>query len=249
MTLIGGSSEVKTIAVGVLLAALYAVLAAVPLTPFIGASSLLSLAILIAPLFGLLLGPWKGLVFGFLGGITATMVSTLTLGGGVYLLLLPTILGPGLAGLFVGLSLHPRTQIGVYRVPGPILTALYLVFIILLYEIPNFSAWWFMLPYILAAVVAFALQFKKVNFNPLSEGVKKYLQLFPLTLIGAMVDHSMMAMGAVYILEIPAIEFGLFIFPIMIIERISAIIISAIVASVIITVFQTEEWIYNPEAD
>ena len=247
MTLVGGSSNVKIIVVGVLLAALYAVLAAIPLSPFIGATSLLSLAILIAPLFGLLLGPWRGFVFGLVGGLTATIVSIFTIGGGVYLLLPPTILGPALSGLFVGLSISPTTQLGGVRIPGPVLTVIYLTVIIILYEIPNNTAWWFMLPYMLAALVAFLLQFRYVVFDSTREGVLKFLQLFPLTLIGAMVDHSMMAMSAVYILHIPPIEFGIIIFPIMVLERISAIIISAIVASVIITVFQTEDWIYNPQ--
>jgi len=60
MELFGTSSETKKIAVGVILIALYAILALLPMSGFIGAaglSSILSFAICVAPLMGIILGP------------------------------------------------------------------------------------------------------------------------------------------------------------------------------------------------
>jgi len=238
MVLIGADSDTKKISVGIILVALYAVLALIPMSGFIGAaglSSILSFAICVAPLLGIILGPWRGFGFGFIAGIVGTIVS-LPLGGGVFLLIPTTILGPAIAALFTGLSLRRTTIVVNHSIPGPLFTALYLVIIILLYEIPKYETWWFMTPYMLAVVVALVLQVKKFEFNP----KQSYLQLIPLTFLGAMLDHSMMAMGSVYLLDLPAALFGFGIFPVMIIERIIAALLGALLGFMILKIFGEE---------
>ncbi|MFW9767309.1 MAG: hypothetical protein ACFFF9_09905 [Candidatus Thorarchaeota archaeon] len=238
MILIGKPSETKKITVGIILIALYAVLALLPMSGFIGPagfSSILSFAICVAPIMGILLGPWRGFGFGLIAGLTATMVS-LPFGGGVYLYIPTTIVGPAVAALFTGLSLKRTTKVANTTIPGPLVTAIYLVIIIILYEIAVFEAWWFMLPYMLAAILAIVFQVKMFEFDP----KKSYLQLIPFTFLGAMLDHSVMAMGSVYLLEIPAVVFGYAIFPAMLVERTIATLLGALLGFIILKVFGEE---------
>ena len=232
MELLEISSETKRVAVGVILAALYAVLAVLPLSAFIGAASIISFAICIAPIFGIILGPVRGFAFGLIGAILATIL-LMVMPANLYLVIPTIILGPAIAGLFTGLMVHRKTKF------GPLITALYFMAIIILFLIPRPGAWIFMTPYILALVVALALQFVGVGFDLTKVGVTKYLQILPYTFVGAMLDHSMMAMGSVYILQL---ESGLFIgiFPLMVVERAIATILGAIVAWVVLTVLQGE---------
>ncbi len=238
MELFGTASQTKKVAVGVILITLYAILALLPMSGFIGAaglSSILSFAICVAPLIGIILGPWRGFGFGLIAGIVATMVS-LPIGGGVYLIIPTTIVGPAVAAFFTGLSLKRSTKVANTEIPGPLLTMIYLIIVIGLYEIVDYEAWWFMLPYMLAAVVALVLQIMKFEFDP----NRTYLQLVPFTFLGAMLDHSMMAMGSVYLLQIPAGVFGFVIFPAMLVERTIATLLGALLGFIILKVFGEE---------
>ncbi len=238
MELIEPSGDTRKVSVGVILVALYAILAILPMSTFIGAggiTSALSFAVCIAPLLGFMLGSVRGFVYGFIAGIIGTFV-LLPFGGGVFLFLPPTILGPAIAGLFTGLLLKGETKI------GPLLTAGYLLVIIILFEIFKFEAWWFMLPYMLAAIIAVVLQFKEITFDWNRTGISKYLQLIPYMFVGVMLDHSMMAMGSVFLLDLPAVvgfSFAL-IFPLMILERVVATILASIVGFIILSYFGTE---------
>ncbi len=235
MTLLPTNSNTKILVVGVMLAAVYAVGNLIAISGFIGASGVvasISLAIVIAPLFGILLGPYRGGMFGLIAGFLGAYISTFV--AGVSLVVPTVILGPAISGVLTGLCMRRKS----YRLPGPLLTAIYLSVIIVLYLIPNASAWWFILPYALAVVVSLALQLTDIRFNPSSQGLVEYAQLIPLTFIGTITDFSMMTMGAVYILNIPAIVFGTIIFPAMLIERTIATIGSAIVASLVLIAFQ-----------
>jgi hypothetical protein len=101
------------------------------------------------------------------------------------------------------------------------------------------DAWIFMTPYILAVIVALGLQIVGIEFNLDKTGATKYLQILPFTFLGAILDHSMMAMGSVYLLGLDA---GLFIgiFPLMVIERTIATIVGAIVGFIVLTVLRSE---------
>ncbi len=231
----GGTSTTKQYAVGVILAAVYGVSALIPISAFLGSAgplAQLTLTICIAPLFGILLGPTRGFIFGLIGGVITAFLP------GVALLVPTVILGPALSGLLTGLCLQPNTQLRSIRIPGPLLTALYLSIIMIFYLIPNYGAWWFMVYYGLAVLVAVSLQFEGFRFDSGKQGYKRFLQLIPLALIGTITDFSMMTMGAVYILVIPAEVFGFVVFPFMLVERSTATIISAILATVVLSAFK-----------
>jgi hypothetical protein len=238
LELLETTSETKQVAIGVILAALYAVLAILPLSAFIGAASIISFAICIAPIIGIILGPLRGFAFGLMGGVLATLVLMVT-PFNLYLIMPTIILGPAIAGLFVGLSTRRITELGGMKIPGPFVTALYLLVIITLFLVARLEAWLFMTPYILAVVVALVLQVVGIEFDLDKEGTSKYLQIIPFTFLGAILDHSMMAMGSVFLL---GLEAGLFIgiFPLMLLERTIATIVGAIVGFIVLTVLRSE---------
>ena len=120
------------------------------------------------------------------------------------------------------------------------MTSLYFVLIIVLFLIPNSVTWWFITPYILAALIALALQFKEIDIKTESAGPLRYLSIILLAIIGTFADFSMMTIGAVYILAIPAEVFGFVIFPIMLVERTVAVIVSVIVLSVVLKTFKDQ---------
>lgn len=157
----------------------------------------------------------------------------------LYLIMPTIILGPALAGLFVGFSIRKLTKVANTTIPGPFFTAIYLLGIITLFLFSRWQAWFFMTPYALALVVALVLQFVGIEFDLDKKGAYKYLQILPFTFIGAMVDHSMMAMGSVYLLGLEA-DLFIGIFPLMLIERTIATIIGAIVGFVVLTVLRGE---------
>jgi len=233
-------SSSRIIAVGAILSAVYAITVLLPMSQFIGAGSgsILSFAICIAPLFGLVLGPRYGFAFGGIAAILATIVSIQF--GSLYLLVPTIILGPAISGLLTGLCLRPITDFQGIKVPGPIITAMYLFLVVLLYLLPLYEAWWFILPYVLAAVVAIILQLSRFRFDSAASFSRIPLQILPLTLIGSFADFSMMTLGSVYILGLDAFVFGSLIFPVMLIERTVSVIISAIIAGVLFTAFRNE---------
>jgi len=233
-------SSSRIIAVGAILSAVYAITVLLPMSQFIGAGSgsILSFAICIAPLFGLVLGPRYGFAFGGIAAILATIVSIQF--GSLYLLVPTIILGPAISGLLTGLCLRPITDFQGIKVPGPIITAMYLFLVVLLYLLPLYEAWWFILPYVLAAAVAIILQLSRFRFDSAASFSRIPLQILPLTLIGSFADFSMMTLGSVYILGLDAFVFGSLIFPVMLIERTVSVIISAIIAGVLFTAFRNE---------
>lgn len=233
-------SKTKAYAVGVMLAAIYGVLILIPMSAFVGALGIatggIPVAICVVPLFGIMLGPTKGLTFGLVAGIVAAFLALVV---APISLAVPTmLLGPAVSGSFTGLCLRRTTRFGSMRVPGPIITALYLLTVILLYEVPNSAAWWFMTPYVLALVIALVLQVKSIDYSQGLAGARKYLQLVPLVLIGTMTDFSMMTMGAVYILGIPADVFGFVVFPLMLAERTVAVIVGSFLAALMLATFR-----------
>jgi hypothetical protein len=230
----------KITAVGAILSAVYAIAVLLPMSQFIGtgSGSILSFAICIAPLFGLVLGPRYGFAFGGIAGILATIVSIQF--GALYLLVPTIIIGPALSGLLTGLCLQPATSFRGIEVPGPMIAAAYLLIVILLYLLPLYEAWWFILPYALAALVAVVLQVSKFRFDSTASFSRIPLQILPLTLIGSFADFSMMTLGSVYLLGLDAFVFGTLIFPVMLLERIISVIISAIIAGVLFTAFRNE---------
>jgi hypothetical protein len=234
LTYVKGHQETLLFAIGAILAALYGLGSLIPFSVFIGGEATISVTLLIAPLFGILLGPWRGGFFGLVGGTIAFMVGG---SGGLYQLIPFLFLAPAISGLLTGLCAHP--QQGSLRIPGGFLTGVYLTVIIILYEIVDFEGWWFMSYYFAAVIAALALQMSdsSLDFNELREN--RVLRLILLSIIGTVTDFSLMTMGAVYIFEIPALTFGFVVFPLMLFERSTAIVVSVILAIAIARSFPT----------
>ena len=96
-----------------------------------------------------------------------------------------------------------------------------------------------MLPYMLAVGIALILQFLNIQFDLSRDGANGFLQLVPFTFVGAMLDHSMMAMGSVFLLDLPALGPFSFatIFPLMILERLVATVLAALVGFIVLRYF------------
>ena len=234
LTYLEGHQDSVLFAIGAILAALYGLGSLIPFSVFIGGAATISLTLLVAPLFGILLGPWRGGYFGLVGGTIAFAVGG---SGGLYQLIPFLFLAPAISGLLTGLCAHP--QQASRRIPGGFLTAAYLVSIIILYEVVDFDGWWFMSYYFVAVIAAIVLQMSSssLDFDELREN--KIARLVLLAIVGAITDFSLMTMGAVYILQIPALTFGFIIFPLMLFERSTAIVASVIIALAIVRAFPT----------
>ncbi len=227
LELAGMPARSRVIAVGSLLAALYAVTVMVPISAFIGASSVMSASIFIAPLFGVILGPRYGGAFGLVAGVLAAFVSSQF--GGLYLIVPTIILGPAVSGLLTGLCLRPKTMVRGVAVPGPLLTALYLLMVIAIYLVTYYEAWWFVAPYAFTTAVALLLQ-RTGTGGGVSPTYGAHLRLVALMLVGTMTDLSMITLGAIYLLDLPASVYGYVILPVMLLERTAAVIMSTLIA-------------------
>ncbi|MFW9908659.1 MAG: hypothetical protein ACFFEF_08790 [Candidatus Thorarchaeota archaeon] len=240
-----GRMDTKFWAIGAILAALYGIGSLIPVSGFIiagGISASISLTLLIAPLFGIILGPWKGGAFGLIGGIIATALGG---SGGLFLAIPFLFLSPGISGVLTGLCVKP--EMGNRWVPGAGITAIFISLIMFLYLIVNLQAWWFMAYYGAALVVAISLQLTGKSLDLGNPGRNTLLKIIPFALIGTVTDFSMMTMGAVYIFAIPAEVFGFVIFPAMLVERTAAILISTLVILAIVKAFP-DLWIRPPES-
>ncbi len=225
LTYVEGRSDTSLFAIGAILAALYGLGSLIPVSVFIGATASISLTLILAPLFGILLGPWKGSFFGLVGGVIVFLIGG---SGGLFQVMPHLILAPGISGLLTGLCANPNIR-GRW-IPATGLTAAYFYIIIILYVIVNHQAWWFISYYGIALVVALLLQLTETQLDVGDVSKRGILKLIPFALIGTITDFSMMTVGAVYILQVPAAVFGFVIFPLMLFERTFAIILSVIVA-------------------
>ena len=235
LTYVEGRQDTKFLAIGTILAALYGVGSLIPVSGFIiagGIAASISLTLLIAPLFGILLGPWRGGAFGLIGGLIA-----MALGGsaGLFLAIPFLFISPGISGFLTGLCVEPNIK-GRW-IPGAGLTALYIYGIMVIYLIANPSAWWFMAYYATALIVALALQLTETTLDFQNIKKNRFWMLVPFVLIGTITDFSMLTMGAVFIFSVPAAIFGFVIFPAMLVERTAAIVVSIIIILVVVKAF------------
>ncbi|MBD3405256.1 MAG: hypothetical protein GF411_03855 [Candidatus Lokiarchaeota archaeon] len=235
MTLFGGSSLAFKIALGAIFSGIYGVFLLLPMSTFIGAGSIISFAICIAPLFGILFDFRWGFMFGLLAGVIGLIVSSII--GGLFLALPNLVFGPALAGLFVGLSKRSTHKIRELQIPGPLIAAIYLFVVIAVFLVMRPDAWWFMVGYFVAALCALTLQIYHSN-NIITDDLTSKANIIPLVAIGTFSDFSMMTLGSIFILDLPGSVFGLVIFPFMLIERTIAIIISTLLAIIAIKVLK-----------
>lgn len=178
-------------------AALYAALSCIPISVFIGASSLLSLNLIVTPTIAILLSPLEAFLSSLLGSIISLYVAPFQAVFGPYTILLP-VSGATLASL----GFHkPRT--GFFA-------SIYLGVISLTYIImrPEFPYW--VIPHIVGAIIVGGLNFK----NPIPDKVKIPLYAF----ISTICEQATMLIGALFILSLPWTIFAA-AFPLMLYER------------------------------
>ncbi|MFW9979959.1 MAG: hypothetical protein ACFFEJ_17885 [Candidatus Thorarchaeota archaeon] len=232
LTYVEGRSDTVLFAIGAILAALYGLGSLIPISVFIGATASISLTLVLAPLFGILLGPWKGSFFGLVGGVIVFIIGG---SGGLFQVIPILILAPAISGLLTGLCATPYVR-GRW-IPATGLTAAYFYAIIILYEIVNYQAWWFMLYYGIALVAALLIQLTGTELDIGDMSKRGILTLVPFVIIGTITDFSMMTLSAVYFLQVPAAAFGFVIFPLMLFERTIAIVVSTIVTMAVVKAF------------
>lgn len=182
-----------------LLASLYAVTSVVPVSIFIGASSLLTLNLIITPLIAILLPPLNAVATAIIGGLLALWIAPAQAIFGPTTLFLP------IAGAFFGSLLFYKSKLGSIASSG------FLLVIITLYLMARQTFPYWIFPHLLAASFAFFMLFLK--------SLRK--KIFVTVYVSTMCEQAAMLLQAVYILQLPA-EVFMSAFPLMLYERLIA---------------------------
>jgi len=191
-----GNGKVLRITKIGLFAALYTVASLIPFSIFIGASSLLTLNVIITPIIAIVLSPLDALATSAIGGLLAIWLAPNQAIFGPTTLLLP------ITGALLGSMLFHKPKIG-----API-SASMLIVIASLYIMARASFPFWIAPHILAAVSAISSLFMK--------SIRKKILITALT--STMCEQAAMLIQAVYILQLPS-EMFMMAFPFMIYER------------------------------
>ncbi len=215
-----------------LFSATYAILTPLPLNQLIGGSGILSINAIITPIFGIFLGPLWGLVAGLIGGIVSASIFPAAAGLWIY-----SIIAPGLGGFIGGTLVEDKIEIHSRKIPSRMIAVFIFIIGIVGYLIQLYSAWWFILPHIVAMILLLSLS-KFENTN--NEFFKKIL-LWVYALIATFGEHVGIMMGAVYYLNLNAYVMGYIIFPAVIFERTMITLISGFVILILKKVFDLFE--------
>ena len=187
-------------------AGLYAVTSLVPISVFIGASSLLSLNLIVTPAIAILLTPIEAGAAALIGGLLALWIAPWQAMFGPTTVLLP------FAGAFFGSMLFHKRRIGS-PLAGIFLTVVVLSYLASRSEFPYWIA-----PHIVAIILAGVSVFS----TPLK--IRVPLNAF----VATMCEQAAMLVQAVYVLELPAVVF-ITAFPFMLYERLIATVGASIV--------------------
>jgi len=181
-------------------AALYAATSFVPISPFIGASSFLSLNLIITPVIAILLPPSEALFASLFGAIGALYLAPFQAMFGLFTVLLPV------AGSVCGSLLRHKTRVGT------IITTIFLVLAVSAYLVKNYQFPYFVIPHSVALLIALiTLKLKKLM--PLKMKILLYAY------VSTMCEQGMMMIFAVHLINLPWQAF-IGILPLMIYERI-----------------------------
>lgn len=177
-------------------AALYVITSFVPISVFIGASSMLSLNIVITPTIAILLNPIEAGTAALIGSLIALWLAPYQAIFGLTTILLP------LAGAFFGSLVYHKTKIGA------LLSVAFLLGVagVYLMERSEFPYW--VIPHALAAFLAALSSFSTPT------RLRVVLSSFTAT----MCEQAAMLIQAVYVLQLPVVVF-VTAFPLMIYER------------------------------
>jgi hypothetical protein len=196
-------------------AALYAVLSLVPISVFIGAPSFLALNLIITPVIAILLAPLEAFLSSLFGGIIAFYVAPFQAMFGPYTIILPVA-----GSTFGSLACHKGKL-------GALAAVSFLVAAISAYLVNNFPFPYFIVPHLIAMLMALIVAFKKATPTIL----KVPLYAF----ISTMCEQGMMMIFAVYLLGLPWQAF-VGILPLMIYERIVGTLGGVLIAIPIIRI-------------
>jgi len=180
-------------------AALYVALSIIPISVFIGASSFLTLNLIITPVIAILLSPFEAFLSSLFGGIIAFYVAPLQAMFGPFTILLP------IAGsTFGSLAFHKGKR-------GGLAAACFLLIATFSYLVKNFLFPYFVAPHLIAAVLALAATFKRMTPTSLKAPLFAF--------VSTMCEQGMMMIFAVYLLGLPWQAF-IGILPLMVYERV-----------------------------
>lgn len=188
-------------------AALYVITSFVPISVFIGASSMLSLNIVITPTIAILLNPIEAGAAALIGSVIALWLAPYQAIFGLTTIFLP------LAGAFLGSLVYHKTKIGA------LLSVSFLLGVAWAYLMARGAFPYWVVPHVLAAFLSTLSGF----LTPTR------LQVVLSSFIVTMCEQAAMLIQAVYILQLPVIVF-MTAFPLMIYER----LIGTIGASMIV---------------
>jgi len=184
-----------------LFAGLYAVTSLIPISVFIGASSMLSLNLIITPCIAILLTPVEAVATALFGGLLALWIAPWQAMFGPTTVLLP------IAGAFFGSMTFHKRKIGFP------LTAIFLLAVILFYLMSRSEFPYWIAPHIIAIILAGLSVFS----TPLK--IRIPLNAF----VATMCEQATMLVQAVYVLQLPYVVF-MTAFPLMLYERIIGVI-------------------------
>jgi hypothetical protein len=184
-------------------ASLYIVTSLVPISMFIGAPSFLALNIIITPTLALLLSPLEALFASLFGGVIAFYIVPSQAMFGPYTILLP------IAGATFGSLTYHKSKGGTFA------SSLFLAFAISAYLIKNYPFPYFVIPHLIAIVVAILSLFQKMT--PFHVKIPLYAY------VSTMAEQGMMMIFAVHLLGLPW-QLFVGILPLMLYERIIATI-------------------------
>ena len=180
-------------------AALYAVLSLIPISVFIGAPSFLALNLIVTPVIAVLLNPFEAFFASLFGGVVALYAAPFQAMFGPFTILLPVA-----GSTFGSLAFHKGKM-------GALAATSFLVVAISAYLIKNFPFPYFVVPHLMAILLALVVSFKKMT--PIN--LKAPLYAF----VSTMCEQGMMMIFAVHLLGLPWQAF-IGILPLMVYERI-----------------------------
>lgn len=188
-------------------AALYAITSLIPISVFVGASSLLSLNLIITPTIAILLTPVEAGTAALIGGLLALWIAPWQAMFGPTTILLP------FAGAFLGSMVFHKRKV------GSLVAAIFLAAVVLAYLSSRSEFPYWIVPHVAAIILAGVLAFLTL--------LKMRVPL--IALVSTMCEQACMLVQALYVLELPYVVF-VTAFPLMLYER----LIATVGASVIV---------------
>lgn len=169
----------------------------IPISAFIGASSMLSLNLIITPCIAILLTPIEAGAAALIGGLLVLWIAPWQAMFGPTTLLLP------LTGAFFGSMVYHRRRIG-----SP-LAVIFLTSVVLSYLTSRSEFPYWIIPHLIALILAVVSMFS----TPLK--IRIPLNAF----VATMCEQATMLVQAVYVLQLPSFVF-MTAFPLMVYERV-----------------------------